>query len=352
MSAKVYFIPCEDNVPDEAMCDKLEAFLVKQGVLDFVDPRDLVAIKTHFGEEGSSGYVRPPILKMIGKLLKEKKSSPFLTETQTLYHGRRTHAVDHMELAMEHGFGFDKTGLPIIMGDGLLGDEETQVQIPGELFQKVGIATLIVKAQALVTVSHFTGHMVSGFGAAIKNLGMGCASRKGKMIQHSTAKPSIRLSKCTGCAECTKWCPKEAISLENQKAKIRRKICIGCGECLAVCRFDAVGYNWSETYEQLQKKMAEHALGVTRTKTGKMIFINFLTRITKDCDCIRKFEKISPDIGILVSTDPVAIDAASLDLVEKRIGNLTQHAYNIPLRVQLEHGKKIGLGETQYDLEG
>ncbi|MBN2433346.1 MAG: DUF362 domain-containing protein, partial [Acidobacteria bacterium] len=205
---------------------------------------------------------------------------------------------------------------------------------------------------ALVVISHFTGHLATGFGAAIKNMGMGCASRRGKLIQHSTAKPSIRVEKCTGCRECQAWCPQDAIFFAENTAAIDEAKCIGCAECLAVCRYDAVGYNWSETYENLQKKVAEHARGVRACHPEKAVYFNFLLRITKDCDCMSRFERIAPDLGILMSSDPVAVDAAALDLVEDHLGGpLSRHAYEIPYRTQLEHGAAIGLGEPTYQLE-
>ena len=259
--------------------------------------------------------------------------------------------MEHIEFANEHGFTLENTGLPIIISDGLLGDDEIEVTIPGKLFKTVKIASLIVKAQALIMVSHFTGHLLTGFGAALKNMGMGCASRRGKLIQHSTAKPSIIKKKCTACGDCMKWCPVNAISLKDNKADIDKSLCIGCGECLAVCRFDAVNFNWSETSPMLQQKVVEHAMGTAATKKGKIIYINFLNRVSKDCDCMGKFEKIAPDIGVLVSFDPVAVDAASLDLVEKRAGaKISQKAYNVPYREQIRYAGQLGFGNPDYEL--
>ena len=163
------------------------------------------------------------------------------------------------------------------------------------------LASGIVKAAALVVVSHFTGHLAAGFGCALKNMGMGCSSRRGKMVQHSTAKPKIKAKACTSCGLCVQWCPASAITMEEKSAVIDSAKCIGCGQCLAVCRFDAVAYNWGATYEDLQKKVVEHAWGVALGKKDKMICVNFLTRISKDCDCMKDFEQIVPDIGILVS---------------------------------------------------
>lgn len=351
MKENVFFIPVADLEADESVCRKLEKAVTTNDWLDFIKDRDLVAFKTHFGEEKTEGYVRPLNFAMLAGLVKKKNAQPFLTDTATLYSGLRSNAVGHIELAQRHGFGFENTQIPLIMADGLTGDEEIDVPIPGRLYQKVKIASLIVKAQALVVVSHFTGHIVTGFGAALKNMGMGCSSRRGKLAQHSTATPSVKKKHCTGCASCATWCPVQAITMVERIAQIDKKKCIGCAECLTVCRFDAISYNWSETYEQLQRKIVEHSWGVAMSKQGKVLYINFLNRISKDCDCMGGFKKISPDIGVLIAFDPVAIDAASLDLVERKTGkSLTQLSYDIPYRVQIEYAREIGFGNPDYQL--
>ena len=351
MKENVFFIPVADLETDELICQRLENAIMANDWLAFVKNRDLVAIKTHFGEEKSQGYVRPLNLAMLARLLKEKGAQPFLTDTATLYSSLRANAVGHIELAQRHGFGFENTQTPLIMADGLTGDEEIDVPIPGRLYKKVKLASLIVKAQSLLVVSHFTGHMVSGFGAALKNMGMGCSSRRGKLAQHSTATPSIKKKKCTGCTACATWCPAQAITMKEQIAQIDKQKCIGCAECLTVCRFDAIGYNWSETYEQLQRKIVEHAWGVANSKQGKVLYINFLNRISKDCDCMSMFKKISPDIGVLIAFDPVAIDAAALDLVERKTGQaLAKLSYDIPYRVQIDYAREIGFGNPDYQL--
>jgi uncharacterized protein len=351
MKENVFFIPTADLEPDELVCQKLEKAIQANDWLAFIKERDLVAFKTHFGEENTQGYVRPLNFTMLAGLVKKKNALPFLTDTATLYSGQRANAVGHIELAQRHGFGYENTQIPLIMADGLTGDEEVDVAIPGRLYQKVKIASLIVKAQSLVVVSHFTGHMVSGFGAALKNMGMGCSSRRGKLAQHSTATPSVKKKKCTGCGSCAFWCPAQAITMADGIARIDKKKCIGCAECLTVCRFDAIGYNWSATYEQLQRKIVEHAWGVAKAKQGKALYINFLNRISKDCDCMGGFKKIAPDIGVLIAFDPVALDAASLDLVEQRTGRLlSQLSYDIPYRVQIDYAREIGFGNPDYRL--
>jgi len=351
MKEKVFFIPVKDNESDSAVAQRVRNCLSEKMLLDHVKDRDMVAIKTHFGETAKSGYARPELIKTLGGIVTEKKGLPFLTETSTLYKGNRNNAVEHIMLAHRHGFGYENTGLPIIMADGLLGDQETEVSVGGRLHESVHVAALVSRVQSMIVVSHFTGHLAAGFGAALKNIGMGLASRKGKLNQHSTAKPSIKSKKCTQCGVCITWCPESAITMGDDSAVIDKVKCIGCGECLAVCRFDAVGYNWAVTYEDLQKKVVEHALGVVRACPGKILFVNVLTRMSKDCDCMDSFEKMLPDIGILISFDPVAVDAASLDLVEDRGGrSLSDMAYNIPYRCQIDHARDISFGNPDYEL--
>jgi len=351
MSEKVYFLATGDREKIPEIIKRLEDFLKTSGLLNFINEKDFVAVKTHFGEKKINGIIRPEFMGVLNRIVRDRGGNPFLTETSTLYRGDRSNAADHLRLAADHGFTVENTGMPVIMSDGIHGDEEVEVEIGGKLYKKVKIAALLSKVQGLIVASHFTGHIVSGFGGALKNMGMGLSSRKGKMVQHSTSKPVIKKKKCTACGECIRWCPVEAIDFKEGKAEIDPAVCIGCAECLAVCRFDAVVYNWSESYEKLQQKITEHALGVSEIMGGKTLYLNFLTNISKDCDCMGTYEKITPDIGILISRDPVAIDSASLYLVEKRSGKkLSELSYNIPYRTQLDHAEDIGFGSTDFEI--
>lgn len=352
MSAKVYWIAADDNESDELLCAKLENLLNSENLLDCIADQDITAVKTHFGESQKLGYVRPLYLKMLGESIKDHGGVPFLTETSTLYKGKRSDAISHITHAQSQGFGSASTGMPIIMADGLFGDEEHAIPIKGKIYSSVHIAALFAKCNALVLVSHFTGHLAAGFGATLKNLGMGCASRKGKLQQHSTAKPEIIQKECTGCGTCVEWCPQDAITLNADLALIDSEKCIGCGQCLAMCRFNAVQYNWGATYEDLQKKVVEHAMGICSLFSDKSLFINVLTRISRDCDCMgHTFEKIIPDIGILVSRDPVALDAASLEMIEAKAGKpFAQLAHDIPYRFQLDYANELRFGSQEYEL--
>lgn len=353
MKPKVYFIPASAGDRLEIIHKKLLALYQRANFNGCFELNDLVAIKIHFGEEGNTTRIPANYFSSLIKELKNGGAKPFFTDTCVLYRSERSDAVKHLKLAHKHGFNIKESGIPVIIADGLRGSNEIEVKIPGKLFSSVSIAAEGLTTNAMIVATHVTGHMGSGIGGAIKNIGMGLASRKGKLRQHSSVKPWIEVTTCTGCGECILWCPENAIAMNGNVAAIDGKICIGCGECLTVCRFNAVKYNWKTSNENLQKKMAEHALGVTINKKDKMCYLNFLINITKDCDCLGNPQKpIMKDIGILAAKDPVAIDKASLDLIEQHSGkSLVAQSYpsNNP-NVQLIHGEEIGLGKMDYEL--
>ena len=354
MAVKVYFsrLSTDDDF-DKAQKKILELF--KSAKLDeCYKSGEVVGLKIHFGEEGNRGHIKPQYVRPIVREIKSKGAKPFLTDTNTLYAGRRSNSVDHLHLAYEHGFTMENVEAPVIISDGLLGDAETEVNISGIHFKKVSLATDAIKANTLIVLTHITGHLATGLGGAIKNVGMGLASRKGKMRQHSNMKPEVSDDKCTGCQECIQWCPTKAISMKGEFAFINRKICIGCGECLTVCRFNAIKYNFRVESKILQEKMAEHSLGVAKAKGDKIGYINFLWFVSKDCDCMatKDTDPVMKDIGVLASKDIIAIDKACYDLIKKETGK-TIESYTYPhidAQIQLRHGEKIGLGTMNYEL--
>jgi uncharacterized Fe-S center protein len=353
LKPKVFFIPATTDDHLNLIHQKLLALYDQAQFSACFEPMDLVAIKIHFGEEGNTTHVPAQYLTPIIGALKKNQTKPFFIETCVLYKSKRSNAVNHLLLADRQGFSPAKTGIPVIIADGLRGSNEIEVKIPGKLFKKVSIAADAIMTNAMLVVTHVTGHMASGIGGAIKNIGMGLASRKGKLRQHSSMKPRIEITRCTGCGQCILWCPENAITMNGNVAVINEKICIGCGECLTVCNFDAVKYNWKTSNDLLQKKMAEHALGAVIQKKDKVGYLNFLMNITSDCDCVGGVQQpITTDIGILASKDPVAIDKASLDLVEQYSGkSLVSQSYpSIDPTVQLVHGEDIGLGRMDYEL--
>lgn len=318
-----------------------------------VQDKDIVAIKLHFGEKGNRTHIQPRHIKPLVKIVKGRGASPFLADTTVLYKSARSDAVSYLRLVHEHGFTIDKVGAPVIIVDGVIGDSELDVEINGKIFDQVSIASEILKANSVLVVTHVTGHIAMGLGGTIKNLGMGLSSRKGKMRQHSAMKPKIIRSKCTACGLCIEWCPVDAITMVEGAALIDSTRCIGCGECLTVCRFDSVEYNWGVESTELQRKTAEHALGVVINRREKFVYFSYLINITRDCDCFgTKMKPVIADIGVLASTDPVAIDRAAIDLIAEKAGKPFRELFypNLDETVQLEHAQEIGLGSMDYDL--
>lgn len=353
MSSKVFFLPVHDGLSPAQQAEAMQKVYCASEAEKIFNAKDFVAIKLHVGEKKNTTHVKPELIRQIVQSIQAKGGLAFLTETSTLYKGERENAVKHLLHAHKHGFGIDAVGAPFIMADGLAGNSEYEVVINGELHERVKVAREVVGADALFVVSHPTGHVAAGLGACIKNLGMGLASRMGKMRQHSAMSPEIIRDTCKYCQKCIQWCPQDAIIEKNGRAYIETEKCIGCGECLAVCRFDAVRYDWGTESGYMQRSMAEHAYGAIKNKLNKSFFFNVLIDMTKDCDCFSVSQKkMIPDIGILASADPVAIDLATLDLTAKAHGKtLAEMAYNHhDAMIQISHAAKIGMGSTDYEL--
>lgn len=353
MNSKVYFIGAAKSDGAKTICDKISKIIETAGIGSCLLPGDLTAIKVHFGEKGNNGHLKPEWIRPVSKLIQKYGARPFITETCTLYKGERSDAVAHLILAHQHGFTLAATGAPVVIADGLLGADEVTVKIDAKHYREVPVAAAVVRSQSMVVMSHVTGHLKAGLGATIKNIGMGASSRKGKLSQHSSVKPSVIGKKCKACGQCVKWCPAGAVVLRDNVAFIDSGKCIGCGECLAVCRFNAVAYNWEVSSRDLQEKMAEHALGAVKDKMDKCLFLNFIIHVTKDCDCMNfAQEPVIDDIGILASKDPVAVDVAALDLISQNAGkSLKSVSYpELNENIQIQHAVEIGLGSDKYEL--
>ena len=350
----VLFIPLSIDEPLKIIQRKIQKIYQLTGVNSRIEKNDFVAIKIHFGEKGNKTHIPATYLAPLSKAVEEAGGIPFVTDTNVLYKSARSNAVSHLKLAQGHGFTVANCGAPVIITDGLRGSNEVEVGIDGEIFDRVSIATEAVTSNAMIVMTHVTGHIETGMGGALKNLGMGLASRKGKLRQHSSVKPWVEEENCTQCGLCIEWCPEDAIEMMETSALIHDDKCIGCGECLTVCRFSAVKFNWKTSGAELQKKIAEHALGAVQNKRDKTAYLNFLINITKDCDCFgRAQDPVIPDIGILAGTDPVAVDQASLDMIQQR-SNRSMADLSYPdtdATVQLQHAEKIALGERRYQLK-
>lgn len=368
-AAKVYFASLRARGPKENKITKIAALFGKAG-FDARIPQDaLTAVKIHVGERGNDTFINPVFVRKVVDCVAAAGGKPFITDTNTLYKGSRHNAVDHMVTAMEHGFSYATVGAPFIVADGLRSTSYVDVAIDKKHFRSVKIASSIAAAQSMIVLSHFKGHEMAGFGGAIKNLAMGCTPSQGKCDQHAS-RFFVTEAKCIGCGHCIPSCPQDAISFmklgKEKKASIDKEKCVGCGECMTVCKPKAIGINWQTEIPPFNERMAEYALGAVKGKEKHVGYINFLLNITPDCDCVPWSDSpIVPDIGILASVDPVALDSACLDLVTGAVANahsqlhcchaagedkftgLWQHTCG---GVQLKHAEKIGLGTRRYAL--
>lgn len=340
---KVFFLPWEAR-------DRLDELMDRSGMASILHEGDLVAVKIHFGERGNDGYIKPNLVRPVLDFIHRQGAKSFLTDTCTIYHGMRSTAVGHLSVAAEHGFSYEKMRTPVIIADGLKGDDFEEVEINGNHFKGVKIASAVIQSNAIIALTHFKGHLLSGFGGVIKNLGMGCGARLGKFEMHSSVAPTISAGKCTGCGACVDVCAQGAISLVDGKAIIDTNICAGCGECVVTCDFLAISVTWNKETADVQERFVEYAIGAVKDK--RAFYINFVNHITPNCDCMsKKEEPLLDDIGILASIDPVAIDKASLDLVIKAGGDVFAKAHpNVDYNVQLVHAQKLGLGKVEYEL--
>jgi uncharacterized Fe-S center protein len=344
MAAKVYYSSRIDpgsirGVFEKALADRKNKWT----------ENDEVAIKVHFGEKGNTRYVPPGHIRPIIEALRPFKGQLFLTDANTLYRGMRLNATDHLKIAKEHGFDALKT--KIVIADGQSGEEEEEVKISGRIFSGVKIAGGIARAKALIVISHFKGHILFGFGGALKNLGMGCGSRAGKLEMHSKIKPYVN-AECISCGQCVENCPADAISMrQDEKAVIDPERCIGCAECIAICGSEAIEIPWhGVTSLEAMERCAEYALGAAKGKA--CVCVNFVNHITKDCDCMPDSEVIGKDVGLVASADPVACDQASYDLVLKTNRNVDifRKATGVDGSHITRYGAAIGLGDNRYVL--
>ncbi len=370
LSSVVYFGDMRTK-RGSSLPEKAERMLGELSMFKNIREGELVAIKLHFGERGVTSFVRPLYVRRIVDMILEAGGKPFLTDANTLYRGERSNAIDHINLAMRHGFAYAGVNAPIVIADGLKGKDYVEVDVGGKYFEKVKIASAAHHADSLLSLAHVKGHMLFGFGGAVKNVGMGLGARSGKQMMHADLVPKIVSKKCVGCGLCVKWCPTESLILRDRKerdrplSELKQSTCTGCGECVVTCPHEAIKISWSGAPQSVQEKTVEFALGVAKEKPGKIGAINFLTDITPDCDCMPHSDAaIVPDIGILASDDMVAVDRASIDLINRqpsirgtaipddkldeadKFGLL----HGVDWTHQFEYAEQIGLGASEYEL--
>lgn len=366
MKSQVFFANLRARRESESLLAKTARLFDRAGFGQIVSPGDLVGIKVHFGERGNTAFVRPIFVRQIVDRVKAAGGKPFLVDTNTLYLGSRHNAVDHLTTAILNGFAYAVVDAPLVIGDGLRGKDYREVEVNLKHCRTVRLAANVVGADALIVVSHVKGHQVAGFGGALKNLAMGGASRGGKQVMHSSLRPEVKQAKCRGCGNCAKWCPAEAIVLAEGRAVIDPEKCLGCGECPVNCTFGAIKIQWDEQTATVQERMAEFVYGYHQEKPGKIGYMNFVMDVSPDCDCFSWSDApIVPDVGILASLDPVALDQASYDLVKAERGFAgtalkENHApgkdkfagvhRGVDPTVQLAYAEQIGLGSREYEL--
>ena len=370
MTSKVYFASAAAYEKKENnLLNRIERLYESVGFSGSLKPMELVALKTHFGEGGTTRYLRPLFVSKLVECIARSGARPFVTDSSTFYVDKRHNAYEHLRTAMRHGFYPPAIDAPLIIADGLIGADHVEHKVKGKHFERVRVASAISQANAIVVATHFKGHIITGFGGSLKNIGLGCSCRPAKLSIHGArAKISER---CTRCGACITRCHVQAIRPqgEGQRPKVDIDTCDSCGECTLACYSDAIDPDWKSgslyTKEETEERMVEYAAGALDRKEGKAVFFNFVLDVTPECDCVPWADlPIVPDVGIVASRDPVAVDQASVDLVNRQQGlkdSLLKSAHEpgadkfralngVDWGVQLRHAETIGLGSRSYEL--
>lgn len=371
--AKVYFTDFRTVAFGDGLPAKLKKLVKKAGIGQIDMNGKFVAIKMHFGEKGNISFLRPNYARAVAEVVKELGGKPYLTDCNTMYPGSRKNALEHLECAWENGFSPLTVGCPILIGDGLKGTDDIAVPVAGgEYVKEAKIGRAVMDADVFISLTHFKGHEMTGFGGTIKNIGMGCGSRAGKKEQHCSGKPYIDPTLCRGCRKCQKECANEGLEFDaaGKKMTVNSKNCVGCGRCLGACNFDAISFNGDDANELLNCRMAEYAKAVV---DGRPCFhISLVVDVSPNCDCHGENDApILPDLGMFASYDPLALDQACVDACMKaaplpgsqlsdnlaqkgfvdRHDHFTNSAPESEWRSCLEHAEKIGLGTRDYELK-
>lgn len=312
---------------------------------------DIVAVKIHPGEYGNTTHIRPVIVRTVVDLVIKAGGIPFVTDTTTLYRGMKLNAAELITGAAMNGFTHASVNAPFIVADGLRGGDGKEIQVNGEAISSITVASAIAGADSMIVISHGKGHPASGFGGAVKNLGMGCLDRAGKIKVHEVGKPAIDPEKCIQCGECVEVCPWGAIN----PPEIDRSKCCGELSCADACNQEAI-IPPPDASEKMQKRLGEAAFGAIKALGGRIGYINWVYDITPGCDCFNfSGERFVEDIGILAGKDPVALDSATIDLINERMKKNGSSIFNVwgtDPRIHIEAAEKIGCGSREYILTG
>ena len=352
--------------------DKLKKLCIAAGIRNIDMDGKFVAIKMHFGELGNLAFLRPNYAKAVADLCKEQGGLPFLTDCNTLYPGSRKNALEHLDCANLNGFNTISTGCQILIGDGLRGTDEIEVPVVnGEYCKTAKIGRAIMDADIFISLTHFKGHEATGFGGAIKNIGMGCGSRAGKKDQHANGKPTIDAEACRGCKQCLRECANDGLSFDeaSRKMTVNAENCVGCGRCIGACNFDAISFEDSAATKVLNSRMAEYTKAVLDGRPN--FHISLVVDVSPNCDCHPENDApILPNIGMFASFDPLALDQACVDACLKMTplpnsqlsdrmaaehfcdhhDHFENTTPNSEYKTCLAHAEKIGLGTREYEL--
>jgi uncharacterized Fe-S center protein len=359
-TSEVFFFPYNKG---RAFLKGLRALFSKVG--NVVSPGDSVAVKVHMGEYGGSTYLRPPLVRRVCDLVKEGGGKPFVTDTTTLYPLGRFTGSQYLATAAYNGFTEESMAAPVVIADGEQGCDGRWAKVPKQVFDcsldRVKIAEKILNADSMIVLSHVKGHALAGFGGSIKNVAMGCVVKESKAAQHRANRPLIDISKCTGCGECVEVCSFKALSLVDEKVVREDEKCMNCSHCLYTCA-EGVYSLPPQAKEKFQVSLAHAAAGVLNRFEGKVAFINFVQDVTRLCDCATPSGSlVVPDVGILASTDVVAVDMASLDLVARnkplgRFANIDSadilgKINGTDSLIHIRTARELGLGSMTYELK-
>ena len=356
----VYFADFHASKPSDSVPRKISKLFKAAELGETFSKGDLVAVKTHFGEEGNSAFLRAELVSVVVDNIAKKGGNPFLTDCNTLYRGMRTNAVDHLNIAARHGFTYPVVNAPVIIADGLLGTDDTEVEVNLKHCKTIRYGSAVAHANSMIVVSHFKGHGLTGFGGAMKNVGMGLGSRHGKLQMHHSVRPYVNQASCRGCKSCEEVCLSSAIKVSSGRAFINPDLCLGCGECFLTCPYGAISAGAETGYEDLQERIVEYCYGILKSKKNKAGYVTFIMDVTPLCDCYGfSGAPVMPNVGILASRDIVSIDQAAADLVNSSKYFMTQKKKaedNISSlsdanwQRQLEYAESLGLGERDYRL--
>ena len=367
-ASKVYYANMKTSFY-ENLPQKLERLIKTAGIGGIDFEKKYAAVKIHFGEPGNLAFLRPNYAAVVVKVIKELGGKAFLTDCNTLYVGGRKNALDHLDTAYENGFTPLSTGCHVIIGDGLKGTDEALVPVDGEYVKEAKIGQAVMDADIIISLNHFKGHEMAGFGGALKNIGMGCGSRAGKMEMHSEGKPYVNQENCIGCGMCTKVCAHTGITVTDKKASINHENCVGCGRCIGVCPKDAIEATFDASNKNLNCKMAEYTKAICQNRP--CFHIALVCDVSPNCDCHAENDiPIIPDVGMFASFDPLALDQACVDACLKAeplpnsqlTDNMKQADFcdhhdhfenttvNSEYKTCLQHAEKIGLGSREYEI--